>query len=89
VGAGQAEGGEGQGSHAGHHQICPQPAGRQLPPLLGDGPGLLFVTNSQWHFNFKLSHFIYFSKFFSWKNLILTFSRTSKASARIKKIFHM
>jgi hypothetical protein len=44
VGARQAEGGEGQGSHAGHHQVCQQPGGRQVPPLMGDGPGL-FVHN--------------------------------------------
>jgi len=45
MGAGQAEGGEGQGSHAGHRQLCPQPAGHQLPPLMGDGPGT-FINKS-------------------------------------------
>jgi hypothetical protein len=79
VGAGQAEGGEGQRSHAGHHQICPQPAGHQVPALVGDGPGL-FVNKSQQHFNSKLSHFTEFSESFSSENLIFTFSRTKKAS---------
>ena len=43
----KAKGGEGQWSHAEHRQDCPDHGGPQVPPLLGDGPGvrLLFRCN--------------------------------------------